>query len=82
MRFTALLLGVLFTTAYGYAAHVAVSSVGSSGPVATAPASDRIWYGGTLDPITVRAEAPAVSRATAHSRLLDHPAVRCPTRVS
>ena len=80
MRFTALLLGVLFTTAYGYAAHV--SSVGSSGPVATAPASDRIWYGGTLSPITVRAEAPAVSRATAHSRLLDRPAVRCPTRVS
>jgi hypothetical protein len=82
MRVYALLLGVLFTTGYGYAAHVAVSSRPSGAVAATRPAAGRIWYGGTLDPITVRAEARAVTPAASHSRLLDRPAVRCPQAVS
>jgi hypothetical protein len=74
MRVYALLLGILLTGAYGYAAQVAVASANparhaDATAVATGGAgagSDQIWYGGVLDPITVesgRALAPpAVSR--------------------
>jgi hypothetical protein len=91
MRIYALLLGVVFTSAYGYAAHVAVSSVGTgrhadSRP-ATAAAADRttgrVWYGGFLDPITVESGTGSAKTTAANkSRLLDRPATRCFTAVS
>jgi len=91
MRIYALLLGVVFTSAYGYAAQVAVSSVGTnrhgdSRPAAAAAADnarDRIWYGGVLDPITVESGGgPAKTTVVNKSRLLDRPAAHCFTAVS
>ena len=91
MRIYALLLGVTFTSAYAYAAQVAVSSVGTnrhadSRPVAAAAAdnaTDRIWYGGVLDPITVESGGgPAKTSVVNKSRLLDRPAAHCFTAVS
>jgi len=91
MRIYALLLGVVFTSAYAYAAQVAVSSVGTnrhagSRPAAAAAAdnaTDRIWYGGVLDPITVESGGgPAKTSVVNKSRLLDRPAAHCFTAVS
>jgi hypothetical protein len=93
MRIYALLLGVVFTSAYGYAADVAVSSArggrhSDSKAAATAAAADptdRIWYGGVLDPITVesgRGDSSAKTTAVSKSRLFDRPAVRCFTAAS
>jgi len=93
MRIYALLLGVVFTSAYGYAAHVAVSSArggrhSDSKPTATAAAddpTDRIWYGGVLDPITVESGGgggSAKTTAVSKSRLFDRPAARCFTAAS
>ncbi len=90
MRIYALLLGVVFTSASGYAAQVAVSSVGTnrhadSRPAAAATdnATDRIWYGGVLDPITVESGGgPAKTTVVNKSRLLDRPAAHCFTAVS
>src|SRR5205809_5722554 len=60
MRVYALLLGILLTTGYGYAAQIAVSSLGAGRQPATEPATvvpatnslDGVWYGGVLDPVT------------------------------
>ena len=91
MRIYALLLGVVFTSAYGYAAQVAVSSVGTKRHVDSRPAAaaaadnatDRIWYGGVLDPITVESGGgPAKNTAVNKGRLLDRPAAHCFTVVS
>jgi len=85
------LLGVVFTSAYAYAAQVAVSSVGTnrhadSRPEAAAAAdnaTDRIWYGGVLDPITVESGGgPAKTTVVNKSHLLDRPAAHCFTAVS
>jgi len=55
----ALLLGILFTTGYGYAAQIAVSSLKGNAATATEPAAPRcrreaaldgVWYGGVLAP--------------------------------
>jgi hypothetical protein len=74
MRFYALLLGMVFTGVYGYAAQVAVASAyptrdAAARPVATLGAgegNDQLWYGGVLDPITVESgrvtAPPALSR--------------------
>ena len=91
MRIYALLLGVVFTSAYAYAAQVAVSSVGTNRQADTRPAAaaaadnatDRIWYGGVLDPITVESGGgPAKTTVVNKSRLLDRPAAHCFTAVS
>jgi hypothetical protein len=69
MRLYALLLGMVVTGVYGYAAQVAVASANptryaAASPIATLGAGeggDQLWYGGVLDPITVesgRATAP------------------------
>ena len=90
MRIYALLLGVVFTSAYAYAAQVAVSSVGTNrhahrqpAAAATDNATDRIWYGGVLDAITVESGGgPAKTSVVNKSRLLDRPAAHCFTAVS
>ncbi|PYP18403.1 MAG: hypothetical protein DMD52_02260 [Gemmatimonadetes bacterium] len=86
MKAYAMLLGMMLTLGSGYAAQVAVSSVGTARPGEVTPTPvgrtshgpDTVWYGGVLDPITVeaRGDAPA-SAATARRLLLDRPAVRC-----
>ena len=86
MKAYAMLLGMLFTVGSGYAAQVAVSSVGAARSVEAAPALgshvtnslDTIWYGGVLDPITVeaRGDGPAKTE-TARRLLLDRPTTRC-----
>ena len=83
MRIYALMLGVALTTAYGYAAQVAVSSVGARHRVDPPPAGSltpddgpgRLWYGGVLDPITVESERGTVATKT---RIFSRPTVRCP----
>lgn len=82
MRIYALMLGVALTTGYGYAAQVAVSSVGAGHRPDTLPAGamapdsrGRVWYGGVLDPITVETErGPVAAKVRGFSR----PTVRCP----
>jgi len=74
MRVYALLLGILFTTGYGYAAQVAVSSLKANPatavePAATSPADgalDGVWYGGVLAPVTVESRTDG-TRAAADS---------------
>ena len=86
MRVYPLLLGILLTTGYGYAAQIAVSSLGAgrvapADPSATIPAPasealDGVWYGGVLDPVTV--ETYGGTRAAAgKTRVLTRPTVRC-----
>jgi hypothetical protein len=84
MRVYALLLGIALTTGYGYAAQMAVSSLGAGRNLITAPAPtidpgtslDGVWYGGVLDPVTV--ESPSGARVTAaRGRILSRPTVRC-----
>lgn len=86
MKAYAMLLGMLFTVGSGYAAQVAVTSVGAARSVEAAPAPgsrvtnslDTIWYGGVLDPITVQARGDGpVKTETARKLLLDRPATRC-----
>ena len=55
MRVYALLLGIALTTGYGYATGAALSSVRGR-PVAAVQPTDVLYYGGTLDPITVEAK--------------------------
>ncbi|HYT04921.1 MAG TPA: hypothetical protein VEM13_08600 [Gemmatimonadales bacterium] len=84
MRIYALLLGVVFTAGYGYAAQVAVASVGVGRHSDTEPAAggagrllDRVWYGGQIDPITVESKAgSAKATVTRRIPLLDR-SVRC-----
>jgi hypothetical protein len=81
MRIYALMLGVALTTGYGYAAQVAVSSIGAGHrpdplpPGALAPDRGQVWYGGVLDPITVESERGPVA---AKVRVFSRPTVRCP----
>jgi hypothetical protein len=82
MRIYALMLGVALTTGYGYAAHVAVSSLGTShrstlpvGAVTPDESRGQVWYGGVLDPITVESERGPVAAKT---RIYSRPTVRCP----
>jgi hypothetical protein len=86
MKVYAMLLGMMLTLGSGYAAQVAVSSVGAprDGEPSPTPAHrashgpDTVWYGGVLDPITVEARGDGrASAATAPRLLLDRPAVRC-----
>jgi hypothetical protein len=86
MRVYALLLGLVLTGGSGYAAQVAVSSLGAGGamtvPVrsnAPSGAHDVIWYGGVLDPITVEAkgDAPAKTQAARRRLFLDRSSVSC-----
>jgi len=60
MKAYALLLGMMLTLGSGYAAQVAVSSVGTARDAEVRPipaprshGPDTVWYGGVLDPITV-----------------------------
>lgn len=91
MRAYALLLGIALTVGYGYAAQVAVASAGFArrgDSALTAPPRapddgggywpDRVWYGGTLDPITVEASRDAPTSATV-TRIphLGRESVRC-----
>jgi hypothetical protein len=86
MRVYALLLGIVLTTAYGYAAQIAVSS--SLGPARHTPAEqettipagdalDGVWYGGVLDPVTVESRSGGARAAAAKGRVLSRPTVRC-----
>jgi len=84
MRVYALLLGIALTAGYGYAAQMAVSSLGAARTIVTAPAAtnppgpslDGVWYGGVLDPVTV--ESSRSTRAAAiGDRVLTRPTVRC-----
>lgn len=82
MRVYALLLGLALTTGYGYAAHVAVSSVATARRLDVAPAAgirgtDRLWYGGVLDPIIVESPGSAAKTPVSLRHLLDRPSVRC-----
>ena len=84
MRVYALLLGIVFTASYGFAAQLAVSSVGPGPQSDTAPASasqglDRIWYGGVIDPITVESAGGAATAAVTKTRLLYRSTLRCTT---
>lgn len=82
MRIYALMLGVALTTGYGYAAQVAVSSVGTghrdalpAGAVTPDGNRGQVWYGGVLDPIIVESERDPVAAKT---RVYSRPTVRCP----
>lgn len=85
MRVYALLLGILLTTGYGYAAQIAVSSLGAghntrARPAAALPtgdAPDRVWYGGVLDPVTVESRSGGARAAATKARVLSRPTVRC-----
>jgi hypothetical protein len=80
MRMYALLLGVILTSGYGYAAQVAVASATAGrepGPDPEAAAVlGHVWYGGTLDPIIVESRGRARVAERGH-RLLERVTVRC-----
>ena len=85
MRVYALLLAVILTTGYGYAAQIAVSSLGAGRHTATEPAPaipaagalDGVWYGGVLDPVTVESRSDGAQAAATQGRVLSRPTVRC-----
>lgn len=94
MRAYGMLLGLAVTVGYGFAANVAVWPSGVGRAAATPlpkvfrveEAPGPVWYGGTLDPVTVeaRGDSPAAT-AVARRWLLDHSSTRCsklPTRYS
>jgi hypothetical protein len=93
MRVYALLLGILLTTGYGYAAQIAVSSLGggrqpTAEPVTVTPAAnplDGVWYGGVLDPVTVESRSGGARASVSQDKVLSRPTVRCseahPTRI-
>src|SRR2546426_10886901 len=84
MRVYALLLGILFTTGYGYAAQIAVSSLGAGRQPATEPAAaipasaalDGVWYGGGLDPVTGESRGGGTRAAGTQGRGFSRPTVR------
>ena len=80
MRMYALLLGVIFTSGYGYAAQVAVASASAGRTPAPNPEAravlDPVWYGGMLDPIIVESRGTARVVRTAH-RVLERVTARC-----
>src|SRR5438552_17843606 len=85
MRVYALLLGILFTTGYGYAAQIAVSSLSAGRQPATAPAAaipasaalDGVWYGGGLDPVTVQPRSGGTRAGATQGRVLSRPTGGC-----
>ena len=85
MRVYALLLGILFTTGYGYAAQIAVSSLNAGRQTATEPAAanpasdalDGVWYGGVLDPVTVESHTRGTRAAATQGKVLSRPTLRC-----
>src|SRR5256885_14081073 len=85
MRVYALLLGILLTTGYGYAAQIAVSSLGAGRQPATEPATvvpatnslDGVWYGGVLDPVTVESRCGGVRGFASQGKVLRRSTVRC-----
>jgi hypothetical protein len=80
MRMYALLLGVILTSGYGYAAQVAVASATGDRKPAPNPEAravlDRVWYGGMLEPIIVESRGTARVAGRGH-RLLQRVTVRC-----
>src|SRR5438477_12301214 len=78
MRVYALLLGILLTTGYGYAAQIAVSSLGAGRQPATEPATvvpatnslDGVWYGGVLDPVTVESRSGGARVSASQGKVL------------
>jgi hypothetical protein len=79
VRVCALVLGVTLTAVYAYAGHVALASVPAArrhaALVDRADASPgRLYYGGTLEPITVVATASAVPTIAAASPEAPSPA--------
>lgn len=80
MRMYALLLGVILTSGYGYAAEVAVAS--ASGRRAPTPHPEAravrapVWYGGILDPIIVESRGPDRVAGT-ERHVLERLTVRC-----
>jgi len=85
MRVYALLLGILFTTGYGYAAQIAVSSLKANAATATEPAAtvpaggalDGVWYGGVLAPVTVESRSDGTRAGATQGKVLSRPTVRC-----
>ena len=69
----------------GYAAQIAVSSLGAgrsapAQPAATIPthgALDGVWYGGVLDPVTVESRSGGTRAANTEGGGLSRPTVRC-----
>src|SRR5437867_11039245 len=85
MRVYALLLGILLTTGYGYAAQIAVSSLGAGRQPAAEPATvepatnslDGVWYRGVLDPVTVESRSGGARASASQGNVLRRPTVRC-----
>jgi len=89
MRVYALLLGILLTTGYGYAAQIAVSSLGAGRQPTTEPATvvpatnslDGVWYGA----VTVESRGGGARATASQGKVLSRPTVRCseahPTRL-
>jgi hypothetical protein len=80
MRMYALLLGVILTSGYGYAAQVAVASAAAGREPASNPEAgavrDQVWYGGILDPIIVESRGTPRVAGTEH-RVLERLTLRC-----
>ena len=83
MRVYAMLLGAILTVGTAYLAEVAVASATTSRPESSPReaqalvATDPIWYGGTLDPVTIEARG-GVSRSvtlTHRDSLIESPRV-------
>lgn len=80
MRMYALMLGVILTSGYGYAAEVAVASAtGRRAPASNPEARavrEPVWYGGMLDPIIV--ESRGTHRVAGTERhALERVTMRC-----
>jgi hypothetical protein len=88
MKAYALLLGMVLTLGSGYAAEVAVSSVGAGSGVSGVGARsgglrrgpDTIWYGGVLDPITVEVPGDTPNKPAARRMLVDPSVTPCSQR--
>jgi hypothetical protein len=79
MRMYALLLGVILTSGYGYAAQVAVASAAAGrapAPTPKAAVLDQVWYGGILDPVIVEGRGSPRAAGTEH-RALQRLTLRC-----
>jgi len=61
MRGLTLLIATILTLGYGFAAQAAMTldirRAGAALPEAVASSTNRIWYGGTLAPVTVEGNA-------------------------
>jgi hypothetical protein len=72
MRGMTLLIATILTLGYGFAAQAAMSlSIHRAGtaPEAVSTGTSRIWYGGTLAPVTVEASAEPKCAAAAAAKL-------------